>query len=287
MVALEVLQAQSADDVPLVVFIVDAPHQSVGILLQPLLAHPVGTFHAVDSIIAKLSVGQSQFLDFVLGAELFIVAVAMRVVQRCRCVPSVADGPGSREDVVVLPEVVGGLRPVRAVAHRVTLGQVVAVGVTCKVTVGIVGQLLVERVVAAQSHLVEVFISLDAGIGAIGAVHQREIVVAGSHTVPRLSGLLEVTDVFVAQLEVVAHPRQSTIVRARAAAGAVDKPVGIGLVIGSVEDEVVPQQTRREFRTHIKCVERTVACRQFQTGCLLRNGRREGHCTAKGTVSVG
>ena len=243
-VAREVLQAQPADDVPQLVFVVHIAHQSVDILFQSLLAHPVGTFHTVNGIVAELSVRQSEFLDFILGTELLVVAVAVGVVQRGGGVPVGVDVPCSGQDVVALPEVVGGLVPIRAVVHLIAFGQVVAVGVARKIAIGIIGELLVERVVAAQTYLVHVFIGLDAGVGTVDAVHDRQVVVTGGNTIPGLSSLLEVTDILIAQLEVVAHPGQSTVVRARASAGAVDVAVGVCLVVGTVQNPMVPQQSR-------------------------------------------
>ena len=66
-----------------------------------------------------------------------------------------------------------------------------------------------------------------------------------------------------------------------------DKAIRVGLVIGTVEDQVVPQQTRGEVATQVIGVVGTVRGRQFATSlargcfCLQRDG------TAKGTVAIG
>ena len=44
-VAFELLNGQPAHDVPGVILVVQVPHQSIGILFESLLAHPVGTLY--------------------------------------------------------------------------------------------------------------------------------------------------------------------------------------------------------------------------------------------------
>ena len=89
-VAVVVLYRQTADNIPCVVLVVDVPHQSVGVLLQPLLAHEVGLLHFVTLAVLE---GQSIFGQLVVLAELLVVAVAVGVVQRGRCAPLVVDMP--------------------------------------------------------------------------------------------------------------------------------------------------------------------------------------------------
>ena len=79
MVAVVVLHGQSADDVPAVVLVVGIPDETVGVLLQPLFAHEVHLL--VLLAVAVGEVLQSVFSQFVLVAELLIVAVAIGVVQ--------------------------------------------------------------------------------------------------------------------------------------------------------------------------------------------------------------
>ena len=70
----ELLYGEAAHHVPATVVIAQVAHQSVGILLQSLLAHEVG-----------LGVGaQSEFLaSLLMVAELVIVAIAVGIVERC------------------------------------------------------------------------------------------------------------------------------------------------------------------------------------------------------------
>ena len=64
---------------------------------------------------------------------------------------------------MVLPEVIRGSGPVRAVGHLPAVCHVVAVGILLKqIAVAAVCQRLVERVIAAQASIVEVLIGLDA-----------------------------------------------------------------------------------------------------------------------------
>ena len=151
MVAIEILHRQSADDVPPVVLVVGVPHQSVGVLRHSLLAHEVCPLDVVAVVVGH---GQSELRKLVLRAELLVVAVAVGIVQRGRRGPVVTDVPRGRQDVVVLPEVVGRTVPVAAVGHLVALCGVGAVVVD--------DHLLVERVVAAQSLVVHVLIGMYA-----------------------------------------------------------------------------------------------------------------------------
>ena len=285
MVAVELLNGESADDVPVLVLIVHVAHQSVSVLCKSLLAHEVGLFQR--GTVCERIVIQSEFLQFVVQSELLVVAVAVGVVERGRGAPVVVDIPGCRQDVVILPEVVGGLVPQRAVGHGVALGDVVAVGVFHEVAVGIVGQGFVEGVVFAESDFVKVFIVLDAGLYPVGAIHQTHVVVARRNAVPGLSGLLEVSDILIADGELVVNPSQSAIVRTGAAACAVDITVGVGLVVGTVEDQMVPKQTGGECTAHVERVVGTVGEVHLTAGFLRRRLRREGHRSAKGAVAIG
>ena len=253
-VAVKLLHRQTADNVPVLVVVAEVPYQSVGILAQPFLAHPVGSLHSVERVAVHVGIGQAQLLDLVLWAEFIVVAVAVGVVQRGGGAPAFAQVPCTGQDVVVLPEVVGGFGPVGAVVHRVSLCLVVSAGVLHEVAVGIGSQLFVERVVAPESHIVEVVVGLDARLSAVGAVHQAQVVVAGRHAVPCLSRLLEVADVLESYAEVVADPRQSAIIAARASACAVYISVGVGLMIGTVDDEMVPQESRGERPSRVERV---------------------------------
>ena len=108
---------------------------------------------------------------------------------------------------MVLIEVVGGLVPVAAVAHGVTLSLVVAVGVLHKlVAVVIEHHILRERVELAQALVVHVLVAVHAVAVDSG------IVVACGDSTPCLTHLLEVADIAVTQREVVAKPCERAVV---------------------------------------------------------------------------
>ena len=200
-VARELLHRQSADDIPQLVFVVHVAHDSIHVLFQALLAHEVALLdgRAVGCIV----VAQAELLEFVVQAELVVVAVSVRVVQRGGRCPMRVDVPRGGQNVVALPEVVGRLVPIAAVGHLVAVGRIVAIGVDGRVPVVAVAQGLVERVVSSQTSFVEVLVGLDARCRSVGAVHQREVAIAGSHPVPRLSRFLEVSEVLVGDGEFV------------------------------------------------------------------------------------
>ena len=87
---------------------------------------------------------QPEFRQFVLIAELLVVAIAVGVVQRGRSGPVLVDVPSRRQDVVVLPEVVGGLVPQRAIGKLIAFRLIVAVSIPNEKTVLVGNQTLVE-----------------------------------------------------------------------------------------------------------------------------------------------
>ena len=106
--AVEPLDGASADEVDVLVLVVDGVHDAVGVLGGALLAHKVGTLDVVAVVVGG---GQSELAQLVVGPELLVVAVAVGVVGGGHHAQLVVDGPRRGEDVVVLPEVVGGLVP--------------------------------------------------------------------------------------------------------------------------------------------------------------------------------
>ena len=186
-VALEVLDRCTAKHVPAVVCIVHVPHHPVGVLAQSFLADEVAPLH---SLAIRINiVGKSELLQFVLVAELVVVSISVGIVYGGVGAPVVVDLPGKREDVVVLPEVVGRLVPQRTVAH------LIAADVPTSVPIGF--EVFVQAVEASHPGIPQVIVGLDAVVG-IHAV----IVVAGGYTVPCLSRLLVVAEVLVAHHEV-------------------------------------------------------------------------------------
>ena len=71
------------------------------------------------------------------------------------------------------------------------------------------------------------------------ALHQTEVVVACSNAVPRLTCALKVAYVLIAYLEIVLHPRHTSIVTATATWCAVYETIGVSLMVGAVDYQVV------------------------------------------------
>ena len=69
-----------------------------------------------------------------------------------------------------------------------------------------------KRQVLSQSFLVEVFVGGDTCLLSPCAVEEAEVVASHDYTVPCLTGFLEVSDVLIANLEVVSNPCQSAVV---------------------------------------------------------------------------
>ena len=269
-VAVEVLKRQTSDDIPRLVLVVGVPHQTVGMLGQTLLTHKV---RLLDLVAVSILHAQTKLRQFVVGTELLVVAIAIGIVQRGGSCPVVADVPGGREDIMVLPEVIRRLVPITAVAHLIALGRV-CVGITN----GLLfqrrdDQFLVERVILAQTLVPHIGIGLDARLLAIGTIHDTQVVGTSRHTIPGLARLLEVADVLVADLKTLSDPCQTTIITSASSAGAIDKAIGICLVVGTIEDPVVPQQTCRELATYIIGIIRAITTRHLDAGCLQGSGR--------------
>ena len=131
-VPFKILYREATNDVPMRVLVFGEPNEAIGVLTEAFLADKVGLFHLVAF---SIGVGHAKLREFVVGTELFIIAVAVGVVQRGRGRPVLVDFPGSGEDVVVLPEIVGGAVPIAAVVHLVALVEVVAVLVLDEVAV--------------------------------------------------------------------------------------------------------------------------------------------------------
>ena len=186
---LEVLEGGSADDVPAAILVVGVPHHAVGVLGESLLSHEIGALE--QGAVGEGIVGEAELGELVAGAELLVVAVPMGVVDGSAGAPMGVDLIGEGEEVVVLPEVIRGARPEGAVGHLVARGA--SRGVVAVVEV------LVEGVEASQTCLVEVVIVEEACAHA-SVVPVEEL--AAIDTIPRLSRLLVVADVLVADLDI-------------------------------------------------------------------------------------
>ena len=189
--------------------------------------------------------------------------------------PVAAWCPGSRKDVVVLIEVISSLVPFASVAQGIRSDGIIALAVT--------NHIACQHVKLIQTCLIHIFISADAIIKE-GEVR---VVISAQHTIPSLTGLLEVADVLVAYLEVVAQPGQSAIVRTRAACCAVYITVGSCLVISTVKNQMLAEQTCREAGACMIGIVRTE-----RTGNFCSRGERRSSCShrdasTEGTVAIG
>ena len=99
--------------------------------------------------------------------------------------------------------------------------------------------------------------------------------------------MLIVAHILVAQLEVVAQPGQSAVVAARVAACAVQIAVGAGVVVGSVEDEVVANEAGGEVTAYIVRVVGAVACRCLEIRLQQWSGHSEGDGTSESAIAIG
>ena len=138
----------------------------------------------------------------------------MSIVQGSHSVPVLVDIPYGREDIMVLPEVIGGFIPGLTIVHHVAFCLVVAACIANEIIIGIGREPLIKTVITSESHFVQVLVGLDTCITAIGAVHQTEVVITGSNSVPCLSCLFEVTDVLVSDNDIIGKPTQSSVVAA-------------------------------------------------------------------------
>ena len=190
--------------------------------------------------------------------------------------PVAAWCPGSRKDVVVLIEVISSLVPFASVAQDIRSDGIIALVVA--------NHIACQHVKLIQTSLIiHIFISADS----ILKEAEVRVVISTQHTAPSLTGLLEVADVLVAYLEVIAQPGQSAIVRTRAACCAVYITVGSCLVISTVKNQMLAEQTCREAGACMIGIVRTE-----RTGNFGSRGERRSSCShrdasTEGTVAIG
>ena len=192
-------------------------------------------------------------------------------MQRCRRSPVFIDIPSCREDVVVLPEVVGGLVPILAIIEFIAFGDVVAVSIFYKKTIFVCDEIFIKIIELSEAYIIHVFIRVDTSFYRIrpraviiAAIHKAIVVVASHDAVPSLASIFEISDVFVSDDEVVVHPCDASVVASASSRGAMDEAVCACLVISSVDDEVLPQQTCRCLCAEVKRVERTIGASYFR-----------------------
>ena len=249
MVAAEHLGAESADYVPCVVVIRHIVEGTVVVLCKSLAAHSLRLNQLTVGIINV----QSELLaESRSTAELIVVAVTISVVYGSVVAPMLRRLPNKVEAIMVLIEVVGSLIPLASVAEVERLGrETTAVGRR-------IYKVFHERVVSSQTIIIHILIAVDT-------IRRERVafIVTRCNTVPCLTGLLEVADVLVAQLEVAAYPCQSAVVRTRTSACAMYIAVGVGLMIGTVEDKAVADEVGREVDASVPSVVRAERTGQF------------------------
>src|SRR5574344_767754 len=184
-----------------------------------------------------------------------------------------------RQQVVVLPEIVGCFIPKTAVGHFITLRGVCAIATY--------DHPFIKGIETSQSQVVHVFIITDARAGAISAIHDTQVIGSCGNAIPSLSRLLEVADVLVANLKVVAYPSQTSIITAGTSTSAMNKSVGTCLMISTVKNQMVPQQSCRELSPEVHCIVGSIGCRQFQTGRSEGSGCCQCHRSAESPIAIG
>ena len=163
-------------------------------------------------------------------------------------VPTISQPERSGQDIVILPEIIGGLRPERAVTHRVSLGYVAA-RMSDEKTVIPGGNSLVKAVEPSEADFPHILVSLDAGgLGVtpgtvvITAIHEAVIVISGGHSVPRLPGLLIIAYIPVSQDETTTEPGQTAVPRPGLSGRPVDETIRSGSVERPVNSQMVPKK---------------------------------------------
>ena len=189
--------------------------------------------------------------------------------------PVAAWCPGSRKDVVVLIEVISSLVPLASVAQSIRSDGIIALVVA--------NHIACQHIKLIQTCLIHIFIGADA----ILKEGEVRVVISAQHTVPSLTGLLEVADVLVAYLEVIAQPGQSAIVRTRAACCSVYITVGSCLVISTVKNQMLAEQTCREAGTCMISIVRTERTGNFCSRGERRSSSSHRDASTEGTVAIG
>ena len=107
-VAAKLLLCGTGDNIPSLVFVVGIQHRAVAMLRQAFFSHEVGL---LDILAVGICCHQPELREFIIGTELLVVTESVGIVQRGRGGPTVAELKCRREDVVVLPEVIGRFVP--------------------------------------------------------------------------------------------------------------------------------------------------------------------------------
>ena len=126
-VALELLDGEAGERVPGAALVVDVGYQAEAVLVQAFLAHEVAPLDGIAVFVDEG--GQAVFDQFVVLAELLVVAVTVGVVADGGEVPIRTGLPGETQQMVVLPEVVRRAGPGDILGQVIALDEVTAVRV--------------------------------------------------------------------------------------------------------------------------------------------------------------
>ena len=144
---------------------------------------------------------------------------------------------------MVLPKIVGSPVPIATVVKLVTPCDIMAVLVLDEVAVALDDEIFVQRVELTQAYLKQILVCLDAGRDAVGAIHETHVVAACCHAIPGLSCVFEVSNILVSKLEFVINISKAAIIASAATLGAMDEAVGVGFMVGTVDDKVVLEES--------------------------------------------
>ena len=201
----ELLFRNTCDDVPTLILVICIQYRSIAMLCQSFLTNEISS---LDIFAISICCNESELGEFIVWTELLIVSESIGIVERsCSC-PSLAKLKSSREDIMILPEVICSLVPIRAVAHLESLCRIGAVITD--------NQSFIEGVKLTKAYIPHVFIGLDASLAAIGTVHDTQVVGTSCHTVPSLTCTFEVSDILIAYLKLFTKPCQPAIVASAA-----------------------------------------------------------------------
>ena len=157
-VATELRHVHSAYHVPLVVFEVHIIECAVVVLCKTFLSYEIGF---LDCVAFGIGGFQSEFGKFVLGTEFAVVTMAVSVVNCGIVAPMFVGHPRTRENVVVLIEIVGGFVPIFSVVKFVAVSLEVSFRILREYpVVGIENHAFIQGVESTESVFVHIFIGV-------------------------------------------------------------------------------------------------------------------------------
>ena len=235
MVALELLHRKAAHHVPGVLLPGKVGYDAVSVLAEAFAADEIGLLDLVA--IRILEVFQAVFDQLVMVAEFLVIAISAGVVRRDGKFPAVVYVPGEVQDMVGLPEIVGGARPQGAFGHAIALYEIAPVIIVQDGIVLRAREHLIKGVEETQAGIAHILVGLYAVIGI-----QAVVVIAAGDAVPRLAGVLEIAEQLVGQLPAGSEPAQAAEIAPGTPRSAVQVAVGSGLMVSPFEHEMAQEQ---------------------------------------------